>query len=146
FKDPTSGTMLVELRSTGVQTVLPGSTHTSGERIEWVRDGEPGVVDAAILRQQVAGIALTALLGRHWPHAGARHEVSLAVAGGLLQAGWSDDSVEGLLHAVAAIAGDEELTDRVASVRTTRARLGRGEQVTGWATLEQLIDKRVVDA
>jgi hypothetical protein len=41
--------MLVELRSTGSQTVFPGSVHTSGEPIEWDADGEPASVDPSIL-------------------------------------------------------------------------------------------------
>jgi hypothetical protein len=36
--------MLVELRSTGTQTVMPGSTHTGGEPIEWDADGEPALI------------------------------------------------------------------------------------------------------
>ena len=38
--------MIIELRSTGCQTIAPGSTHTSGEFIEWAEDGEPAEVDA----------------------------------------------------------------------------------------------------
>lgn len=37
--------MVVELRSTGGQTVFPGSTHASGEPIEWDAAGEPAIVD-----------------------------------------------------------------------------------------------------
>ncbi len=46
---PTNKKMVVELRSTGAQTVLPGSVHVSGEPIEWDRDGEPAVIDPALL-------------------------------------------------------------------------------------------------
>ena len=38
FEDPENGTMLLELRSTGGQTVFPGSTHESGEAIEWAEE------------------------------------------------------------------------------------------------------------
>jgi KaiC/GvpD/RAD55 family RecA-like ATPase len=38
------GRMIVELRSTGCQTVMPGSTHESGEPIEWV-DADAPIVD-----------------------------------------------------------------------------------------------------
>lgn len=42
----TSAGMLVELRSTGLQTVLPPSTHESGELITWeIDEAEPAVVD-----------------------------------------------------------------------------------------------------
>jgi hypothetical protein len=38
--------MVVELRSTGGQTVFPGSVHSSGEPIEWDCDGEPALVES----------------------------------------------------------------------------------------------------
>ena len=45
FKSQTAG-MLLEIRSTGMQTVFPPSTHESGEAIEWETEGaEPAVVD-----------------------------------------------------------------------------------------------------
>jgi hypothetical protein len=49
--------MLVELRSTGVQTVFPGSVHESGEPIEWAEGGEPAAVDPAELRVAVDALA-----------------------------------------------------------------------------------------
>lgn len=45
--------MIVELRSTGSQTVFPGSTHPSGERIEWEADGELTEVEPGLL---IAGV------------------------------------------------------------------------------------------
>jgi KaiC/GvpD/RAD55 family RecA-like ATPase len=38
------GRVIVELRSTGTQTMMPGSTHPSGEPVEWV-DGGEAIVD-----------------------------------------------------------------------------------------------------
>src|ERR1051325_811687 len=43
--------MLVELRSTGCQTIFPGSTHTSGEIITWDADGEPERIEAQELER-----------------------------------------------------------------------------------------------
>jgi hypothetical protein len=49
FKSKSAG-MLVELRSTGLQTVFPPSTHECGEPITWETDGaEPAVVDPEVL-------------------------------------------------------------------------------------------------
>ncbi|MCH8839831.1 MAG: bifunctional DNA primase/polymerase [Planctomycetes bacterium] len=48
--------MVVELRSTGGQTVFPGSIHEKGEPIEWDTDGEPAVVDPDELRKQLQAI------------------------------------------------------------------------------------------
>ncbi len=64
FKD-VDGTMLVELRSTGSQTLVPPSTHPSGEPIAWGREGTAARIDAATLRAVVSRIAAGALLARH---------------------------------------------------------------------------------
>jgi len=53
-----SAGMLVELRSTGLQTVFPPSTHETGEPIAWETEGaEPAVVDAEDLLAAVASLA-----------------------------------------------------------------------------------------
>jgi Bifunctional DNA primase/polymerase, N-terminal len=54
--------MVVELRSTGAQTVFPGSVHESGELIEWDSDGEPAAVDPDDLQQQLQAINEEVLL------------------------------------------------------------------------------------
>jgi hypothetical protein len=48
--------MVVELRSTGGQTVFPGSIHPSGEAIRWEKDGEPAVVDPVSLTKCLQAI------------------------------------------------------------------------------------------
>ena len=80
YKD-TDGSMLVEYRSTGAQTVFPGSTHESGELIEWVDFGEPLGIDGESLKAQVSRLAAAALLARHWPAKGSRNSAALALAG-----------------------------------------------------------------
>lgn len=53
-----SAGMLVELRSTGMQTVFPPSTHESGEPITWERVGaEPAEVDPKELLADVEALA-----------------------------------------------------------------------------------------
>lgn len=53
-----SAGMLVELRSTGMQTVFPPSTHESGEAIEWEAGGaEPAEVDPDELLAAVEALA-----------------------------------------------------------------------------------------
>jgi hypothetical protein len=42
YRDPTDKSMLVELRGKGGQTVIPGSTHESGESITWAEKRELG--------------------------------------------------------------------------------------------------------
>lgn len=55
FRLPTKQ-MVVELRSTGGQTVFPPSAHPNGELIEWGTDGEPAVVDPLELEAQLEHI------------------------------------------------------------------------------------------
>jgi Bifunctional DNA primase/polymerase, N-terminal len=49
--------MLVELRSTGAQTIFPGSTHAGGEVVEWGSDGDPAMIDPVELLARVQGLA-----------------------------------------------------------------------------------------
>ncbi len=59
------GKMIVELRSTGAQTVFPPSIHDTGERIEWHTDGEPASIAPDVLSAAVARLkdAVRARLG-----------------------------------------------------------------------------------
>jgi len=52
----TSKGMAVELRVNG-QTIFPGSTHPSGELVEWTADGEPAIVDPKYLHRCVEQLA-----------------------------------------------------------------------------------------
>lgn len=139
YRDPTDRAMLIELRSTGAQTVVPPSTHPSGERIVWHQEGEPACVDGATLKAAVARIAAGALLARHWPSEGGRHEASLALAGMLARAGWVEEDVRVFVRGVAQAAGDDEWSKRENNVITTARRLDTDKPVTGRPTLEKLL-------
>jgi hypothetical protein len=149
FQDPLAApddATLVELRADGCQTIFPPSVHPSGEVVRWDADGEPEEVDAATLARAVQHLAAAALLTRHWPGRGARHDTALALAGALLRAGWGEEEAEAFIAAVAEAAGDEETRDRVRTVASTVARLADGGEATGLTRLRGLIDARVVDA
>ena len=63
-QDPVSKKMIVELRSTGAQTVVGPSIHPSGEPYDPL-DGEPAVVDAGELGAAVAALAEAVTEARH---------------------------------------------------------------------------------
>jgi hypothetical protein len=63
-QDPVSNKMIVELRSTGAQTVVGPSIHPSGEPYDPL-DGEPAVVDAGELAAAVAALAEAVTEARH---------------------------------------------------------------------------------
>jgi hypothetical protein len=145
FADPSSKktSMLVEVRSTGCQTVIPPSIHPEEEIIQFDRDGEPVNISGETLVRAVGRLAAASLLVRYWPE-GSRHDAALALAGGLLRSGWSEDDVTSFIQAVATEAGDPEVTDRVRAVGDTAAKLRRNEPCTGWPRLAELLGTDVV--
>lgn len=144
FKD-VGGAALVELRSTGGQTIVPPSVHQSGETIAWEQDGAPAAVDGRLLEQGVAQLAACVLLGRHWPAEGSRHEAALAVAGALLRNGWAVEQAEQFVSRAARVAGDAELRDRERAVRDTAENLATGRACTGLPRLAEIVGERVVE-
>jgi hypothetical protein len=142
FKD-IDGTMLVELRSTGQQTVLPPSTHPSAERIEWEKYDLPARLEGNELLKSVSRLAAAAIIARHYPSQGSRQDAALALAGGLLRAGWANDAVEHFIKAICDEAQDEETSKRVQTVCATARSLAAGEYATGWPTLSKLIGNAV---
>lgn len=144
FADRTANkeVMLAELRSTGRQTVLPPSTHPSGEQITWDTLGEPATVDAEALRKAVAKAAAAALLARRWPR-GARQYAALALSGWLLRHWLEEDSYR-FVQAVCIAAGDEETPKRLGALENTADNLASDAPTTGRPTLEGLVGREVV--
>lgn len=130
------GSTLLELRCEGAQTVFPPSVHEDGLTYEWVRDAEPCRVDTARLHELAATIATVAYSSEFW-NRGARHDLSLALAGFLGRRLPEDDVVEAV-SAVATVAADAEFRDREEAVRTTVKRLRAGQTATGLPTIERL--------
>ncbi len=133
------GQCLVELRSTGSQTVIPPSKHPSGEHYVWGQQGESAVVDTQTLHKAVAHMASAILVARHWPESGSRHECALALAGFLLRDGMSEGDATRFVEAVTRAAGDGEWSDRLRAVRDTAKRLATEGWATGGPTLFQLL-------
>jgi len=133
--------MLVELRSTGAQTMAPGSIHPGGEAVEWAEDGEPAEIDADELRRQVAGVAAAALLVRLYPGQGSRHDYILALTGALARALPENEALR-MLDAIARAAGDEEYRARRADLRSTLRRLAEEQPATGWPTLTRWLGEK----
>jgi hypothetical protein len=127
-------TMLIELRSTGCQTIAPPSIHPSGEVVRWETDGVPWSVGGSELRRAVAKVAAVALLARHWPGEGQRDEAAKDLAGLLLRGKWDENEVDDFVRLVARIAGDEEWRRRGKAGGTAR-KLARGGPVTGGPSL-----------
>lgn len=135
---------IVELRcSQGLQTVFPGSTHETGEAIEWELDEEPQNVDLHELAIAVKELAAACLLLRHYPNEGSRHDFALSLAGGLLRQGWLVGKVKHFIEVIATAAGDEEVEDRVRVVVGSKAKIDGDNNATGWPTFSNIIGAEV---
>ncbi len=138
-KFQTAREMLIELRSTGGQTLAPPSVHPSGEAYRWERAGRAAEVDADELLRAVARVAAGALIARHWPAEGGRHDAALALAGMLLRGDWGAEEAAEFVRGVARAAGDEEWQARGADVATTARRIADGEPATGAPRLAEAL-------
>ncbi len=153
FTDPLEAnadrSTLLELRAAatgkGLQTVVPGSTHTSGESITFDDDGEPACVDRDELMRCAAALAAAVLLGRHWPTKGTRHAAALSLAGFLLRGGLDRARVALIVCGAARVAGDEEWRERRHDVESTHAGLSAGRPVTGGRTLADHFGAKILD-
>jgi hypothetical protein len=139
FQD-TNGECLVELRGAGGQTVVPPSTHPSGEPVEWSETGEPADVPNEDLLSAVSTLAAAALLVRHYPNVGSRQDLAMAVSGALLRSGRTETEVRHFLLCVALHAGDEETEKRTDAVAYTARKISGGDhRVTGLPTVARLL-------
>lgn len=148
------GSMAVELRANGSQTLIPPSTHPSGEEYTWDHTawGEPAVVNGHVLTVQVALLALGTVLIDNWPQQGGRHEAYLALAGGILRNTdggvhpYWERNLEVLIRALADATHDEDGPEtRVDEVMgTTLKKIKSGDKVAGFGVLGDILGKDVV--
>ncbi|MBZ5643434.1 MAG: DUF3987 domain-containing protein [Acidobacteriia bacterium] len=149
FEDPrrgrsVSGNTIIELRQDGHQTLFPPS-EADGEIRVWCQDGDPPLVDEAILSRAVARLAAASLLVRYWPESG-RHEARMALGGGLARAGWSEDDVIAFVQNVVQVAqpDDHEAYGKViGDTHAAFRKLRVGEPITGIPRLAGLVGEMV---
>jgi hypothetical protein len=135
------GGCIVEIRSSGGQTVMPPTMHKAGRR-EWVQEGEPARVEAPDLVEPVRRMASAAMIASAWTN-GRRHEIALALAGTLLHLGMSREDARDFMVGVCVAADDEEQRDRVDALLDTDARVKAGGPATGLPKLESLVGAEV---
>lgn len=128
--------MLVELRSTGLQSVFPPSIHpTAGDKYIW-DGGEILKTNGEELKGYVLEVATATLLSL-WSQQGTRQDFFLAAAG-YLGRHLDHERVRAILDATAAATADEEEAKREQSVRDTLKKLENGDPATGGPTLDEL--------
>jgi hypothetical protein len=149
FRDPVDGAMMLELKigggGKGSQSVFPGSTHASGEKIAWDEDGVLVTVDDDKLLDCVKRLAVAVLLARHWPSKGGRHDAALTVGGFLARADFDADQAEEMMAAIIwAADDDDELADRMKAVRDAVAQYANGGETRGLPAMVEAFGEKVV--
>jgi hypothetical protein len=140
--------VLVELRSTGQQTVLPPTIHPSGETITWDDAGlgaEPAQVTGDDLVSRVHILAAASLLLRYYPTTGARNKFTMALAGALANNGWAHEQARAFISPIAQAASDEELADRMRAVSSTFQKHDADKPIAGLSKLVDYIPAKVVE-
>jgi len=142
--------VLVELRigagDKGAHTVAPGSMHPNGEQISWEYEGEPAQVSGNHLKKRVGYLAAAALLVRHYPNAGSRHEAALVLGGVLARMLEMDaDDIKRFVSAIADVAGDEEWEERGRSAAGAVDLLKRGQPTPGLPRMREVWGYEVAD-
>lgn len=147
FKDPADKTsVLLELRGTGHQTMVPPSFYDEQTQAVWSKTGPLGQTSWTELVRAGGQIAARAYLGKHWyDWWGSIHDVVLALSGGLLRAGWSVDDIRSLIEVPLALNKDTAPNMQLRAVGDTAKKLAAGEEVTGWRTLSTLWSRNEVD-
>lgn len=128
--------VIVEVRSTGSQSVLPPSIHPENERYEINDDREITRITRSMLENCVQKVAAASVFVRKYPESGARHDYVHAMTGALLMEQWSHESVAEFAAIVLDAAEDKE-SDRPQRDRTvanTIKSFGHGN-IAGWSTL-----------
>ena len=158
YKMP-DGSVSVELRGDGSQTVIPPSTWYPKnypknpvtepyrwEGLPWGGENGPARVDGYKLAIQVALLGMGSVLLDAWPEAGGRHDAYLALAGGLLRYGegvhpYWERNLPALISALADASHDDDGPDeRVSEVMgSTLSRLRSGNKVVGFPRLAEII-------
>ena len=154
FRDPMIAeddrNTLIEIRAnskTGGATasVIPPSLHPTGGNYIFSKAGLPANVDANHLVRVGRRAAASALIARYWTK-GSRQQAAMALSGGLLRAGWSEDEVATFLKAVMDAGKDDphDRERRLNAIGDTARKLDQNGAVTGWPTLAGLVGKDVV--
>jgi hypothetical protein len=139
---------IVEIRSTGSQTVLPLCIHPEGERYRVDNDVDFTQISKRELEKRAKLVAAAAIGGYYYPDKGARHDFVHALAGGLLWNGWVDTQVEEFMDAVFFVADTKEhgKSDRMYEVKNTIEHFKSGDRICGWPTLSQFMPGQELEA
>lgn len=139
YMDP-DGTLLMEIRGQGHQTMVPASNHPDGDPLGWSVFGDPARTTVEDLQKRAGWLAAAAMLGRHWHEWDQRrHFIVLHLSGAMLRAGVPVEQVKDFIKAVCLVGGENDWSDREKAVDSTAAKREAGEEYTGFPNLTESI-------
>lgn len=143
--DPETKETIIELRSTGSQSVLPGSTHPDGDLYVVGEDRAFAKVSVAKITRVLDRLAAIALCARYYPSKGGRHDFIHALTGTLLHSGAKAKEARSIATAVLDAAGSKE-TDRGQRERTIENTIKSHRDGTthGWKTLAEYLPESII--
>lgn len=139
YEDP-DGSLLLELRGEGHQTMVPPSIHPGGEDVAWEKYDVAGSVSAFELERATGWLATAVMFGRHWGDWDHKHHnLVLHLTGGMLRAGVSDDLILNFVKSICWVGQDTDWEDRRKAVESTIDKYRSGADTTGFPSLSDLI-------
>lgn len=139
---------IVEIRSTGAQSVIPPSRHPEGGIYYTDEDVDFTQLTKLDLERYCDEIAVAAIFVHYYPEAGSRHDFVHACTGALCHQEWPEQKIQRVMSAVLTVVQDEEteMDDRVTAVRNTVEHHKLGDRTKGFTTLQAWMSMPVIAA
>lgn len=146
YKEDKNSSKIVEVRSTGSQSVLPPSMHPDKERYIINNDQEFTRLRAGELKRLIDHVAAGGLLLHNFPTEGGRHDFVHALTGALMWSGWAESDTLTYLDAILTCTKqeDDDPKDRKTTVKNTIDHFKKGDRVQGWRTMSQWLTPKSI--
>jgi len=139
---------IVEIRSTGAQSVLPPSIHPDRERYivdDW-NDEEFTILPRIKLMRYLDEVATAALFVRNFPEDGSRHDYIHAMAGAMLWSKMKPEDVrrvgKAIVYAIQDM--DDDPRQRLRTIENTIEHHRKGNRIAGWPMLKDWLSAREI--
>ena len=140
---------IIEIRSTGAQSVIPPSHHPEGG-MYFANDVDAEFTELSKLdiERYADEVAVAAVFTRFYPTEGSRHDYVHACTGALCHQEWQADKIKRVMGAVLTVIqeDEDELEDRKGSVVNTIEKHHAGDRTKGFTTLQDWMSMPVITA
>lgn len=141
---------IVEIRSTGSQSVIPPSRHPEGGFYFTHSDGDAEFVSLTKidLERLCDELAVAAVFLHYYPESGSRHDFVHACTGALCHQRWPAKKVKRVMGAILTViqGEDDEIDDRMNAVINTLEKHDAGDRTKGFTTLQDWMSMPVISA